>query len=425
MDELEIIQPEENTESAEVGEATERTEEQTLEEAAHEPGAHVEETQDIAQAEAVEAELAEAVANADATAATDASQAPQQESGVKPDEPESLAQNPITGKSYGQQTQESSGESGEEEPAIAVTEDRTAETEVQVQSEGITDVDAAGQEPGDTEVDPSRIDGNEPVTEMDGQEPDPSGAISEGVGELEKGTGQVDPQRYQGELPEELLYPKEGPGMKGPKSGGKIPGGGSSTSGGGPPVGGPGGGSKGNTADDILGAAQRQRDLQKMKEDDEASKAGGLSSDKTPHFDSDGNYYYYDSETTFWVCVPADQSQVSYTLDGDTPMPYTGGGNWGGENPDPDEPVGGIDREAGAFFPVYGKGGGKDSGGGTPGDKDGDDDSGKFLADGELSGDGGMLDPGDLDYNKANQANTELNLSGYIPRSLLRNNSVR
>ena len=101
-------------------------------------------------------------------------------------------------------------------------------------------------------------------------------------------------------------------------------------------------------------------------------------------------------------------NQTGQTFDGDTGMPYTGS-HGGGENPDPDEPVGGIDREAGAFFPVYGKGGGSDSSGSTPGDKDGDDDSGKFLADGELSGDDdGTLDPGDLDYNEADQANTEL-----------------
>ncbi len=61
MDELEITQPEENTESAEVGETTERTEEQTLQDATHEPGARVEETQDFALAESVEEALREAM----------------------------------------------------------------------------------------------------------------------------------------------------------------------------------------------------------------------------------------------------------------------------------------------------------------------------------------------------------------------------
>ena len=61
MDELDIIQPEENTESAEVGETTERVEEQALEDATHEPGARLEQAGDFEQAEAVEGALTEAV----------------------------------------------------------------------------------------------------------------------------------------------------------------------------------------------------------------------------------------------------------------------------------------------------------------------------------------------------------------------------
>ena len=95
-------------------------------------------------------------------------------------------------------------------------------------------------------------------------------------------------------------------------------------------------------------------------------------------------------------------------------MPYTGSSGGGGD-PEPDRPEGGPDLDSGKIFPVYGKGGSKDSGGATPGDKDGDDDSGKFLADGELSGGDGGFDPGDLDYNEVNKDNTELkdNLKGY------------
>ena len=58
MDELEITQPEENLEAAE---STERAEDQALEDATHEPGAHVEDTQIIEQAEAVEEALTEAM----------------------------------------------------------------------------------------------------------------------------------------------------------------------------------------------------------------------------------------------------------------------------------------------------------------------------------------------------------------------------
>lgn len=79
MDELEVQQPEENVEPApaeeaaepsvaeeaveavEVEEAPEQVEEQALEEAAHEPGAHVEETQTFEQAEVIEETLAQSV----------------------------------------------------------------------------------------------------------------------------------------------------------------------------------------------------------------------------------------------------------------------------------------------------------------------------------------------------------------------------
>ena len=62
MTELEITQPEENLESSET---TERVEEQALQDATHDPGAHVEETQVIEQAEAVEGELTEAINTAE------------------------------------------------------------------------------------------------------------------------------------------------------------------------------------------------------------------------------------------------------------------------------------------------------------------------------------------------------------------------
>ncbi|NQU30936.1 MAG: hypothetical protein HQ525_09750 [Anaerolineae bacterium] len=84
-------------------------------------------------------------------------------------------------------------------------------------------------------------------------------------------------------------------------------------------------------------------------------------------------------------------------------MPYTGSSS-GGEKPNPDEPQGGLDRESGKVFPVIPGGGGRgDTGGRTPGDKDGDDDSGKFLGDPDLGG--GYWtnkDPGDLDYYTPN-----------------------
>ena len=86
-------------------------------------------------------------------------------------------------------------------------------------------------------------------------------------------------------------------------------------------------------------------------------------------------------------------------IDGDSGTPYTGMTGGSGD-PDPETPVGGPDGDSGRLHPIFGYGGGSDDSGGTPGDKDGDDDSGKFLQDGTLSGGdgGGFIDPGDLDY---------------------------
>ena len=61
MEELEVTQPEENQENVEATEAQEGVEDQALEDATHEPGAHIEETQIIEQAEAVEEALTEAM----------------------------------------------------------------------------------------------------------------------------------------------------------------------------------------------------------------------------------------------------------------------------------------------------------------------------------------------------------------------------
>ncbi len=65
MDELEITQSNEDLESVETVEATEAAEEQALQDATHEPGARIEETQNFEQAEAIETALTEAVESAD------------------------------------------------------------------------------------------------------------------------------------------------------------------------------------------------------------------------------------------------------------------------------------------------------------------------------------------------------------------------
>ncbi|MBT7016651.1 MAG: hypothetical protein HN855_04415 [Anaerolineae bacterium] len=362
------------------------TEQESLNDATFEPQSYLEQIGDYRQSEAVQNDFETVVDNAAATAPGEVPLTAKDS--ISDGEPEKTAKDPLTGKGGENPTSSSDGES---------SNNRVMD---QTESSG-TQADAiSGDKPVGREaegVPPSEIDGNDPIYEMDQNAPGSEKDFSEGGNQPEGKTGQADPQRLGKEkLSKELLTPREGPGMKGPRSGGKKPGS-VPKSGGGPPVGNYGSGSKGNTADDILGAAQRQRDVQKLKEDNEAGKSN-LDSDKVPYYDSDGNYYYYDTETTFWISVPAG-SNVSNTLDGGTPMPYTGGGNWDGEDPDPKEPIGGPNTESGRFSPVVGLGGGSDKSGSTPGDKDGDDDSGKFLMDGTLSGDGGgFVDPGDLDY---------------------------
>jgi len=67
MNELEIIQPEENLES---GEAVENAEGQAMQDTTHEPGARIEQTQDFAQAEAVESALGDAMNTAEQAGVT-------------------------------------------------------------------------------------------------------------------------------------------------------------------------------------------------------------------------------------------------------------------------------------------------------------------------------------------------------------------
>jgi len=62
MTELEVIQPEEQLEG---GDAAESAEGQALQDATHEPGAHIEQTQTFEQSEAVESALAEAMNTAE------------------------------------------------------------------------------------------------------------------------------------------------------------------------------------------------------------------------------------------------------------------------------------------------------------------------------------------------------------------------
>ncbi len=353
------------------------TEQEALNDATFEPQSYVEQTGDYRQSEAVQQDF-ETVVDSTATAGEIPSTA---KDNISDGESEKTAKDPLTGKGGEDQGSSSDNESSND---VVMDQTKASDTQTGAVSE---DKPVSREAEG---VPPSEIDGNDPVYEMDTDAPGSDKDFSEETNEPIGNTGEVDPQRLGDEnLPQELLTPQEGPGMKGPRSGGKKPGS-VPKSGGGPPVGGRGAGSKssgggyhehGSTMGNYLFMQMvfSGKHGYVMEKDGKGVWA----------FEEDGFHYYEDFEIV---------NQTGQTFDGDTGMPYTGSFG-GGEDPDPKEPMGGPNTESGRFSPVVGLGGGSDKSGGTPGDKDGDDDSGKFLMDGTLSGDGGgFVDPGDLDY---------------------------
>jgi len=270
------------------------------------------------------------------------------------------------------------------------------------------------------EADPGLIDGNEPGYRVEDKNGDISGAVGTQDGFNEDMTGEIDPQRLG---PESLPQNEKLPVGMGPNGalfpgGGKMPGGkggfpgGSKTNGGGPPVGNYGGGSKGNgkgksgkttywgvnDGQSFEGSSNDSCEKETVKQ----SKRSEITSDGNVIIDcGNGTQYqlYWENGGDIEV------SKRGMTMDGGTPMPYTGNWSWG-EDPDPDTPIGGVDHEAGKVFPVLG-GSSSKSGGKTPGDKDGEDDSGKFLGDPNLSGSDDYVPPPDDDipYQILNQYN--------------------
>jgi hypothetical protein len=462
MEELETTQVEvieEVEETVEAVEAVEtvdaeeafEAEEQAMDDATHDPGARVEETQDFAQAEAVETEMVEVLedteakpeetteeavveaesiveyeaqeSTADAVEETEASSIPmlgsESEGMVTPDEPQGQYRDPLTGKGYGEQTQ-SSDESEPEAEEYVMAEPLDEAEGIQVQAEGVTTTQTQEPQSDGTLADPGLIDGNEPSYQVDPEAGDISGSIGTQDGVNDDLTGELDPQRLG---PENLPQNEKLPVGMGPNGalfpgGGKLPGGkggppqGSKTNGGGPPVGNYGGGSKGNgkgksgkttywgvnDGQSFEGSSNDSCEKETVKQ----SKRSEITSDGNVIIDcGNGTQYqlYWENGGDIEV------SKRGMTLDGGTPMPYTGNWSWG-EDPDPDTPIGGVDHEAGKVFPVL-AGGSSKSGGKTPGDKDGDDDSGKFLGDPNLSGSDDYVPPPDDDipYHNLNQYN--------------------
>jgi len=198
------------------------------------------------------------------------------------------------------------------------------------------------------------------------------------------------------------LFPGKGGGGKGPGSG-------SSSSGGGPPANIPGGSKgnktgkkgKGGTEGDGYHSGDGPLGRWLFIKASESGKGYVEEPDGKGVWvqDENGDWWYQEVDEE---PAPAETPKEGDPIDGDFGMPYTGSGG-GGEKPDPNEPVGGLDREAGKVFPVIPKGGSSgDTGGKTPGDKDGEDDSGKFLGDPNLTGGPDRGDPDAPDYYTPN-----------------------
>ena len=410
MEEFDSNQSEEEIRSSEVDNTVERLE---LDEATIEPAARVERSQEIEEAEVIETLLTETMST------TESGIASQPEITGNVDQPESQAQDPLTGKGYGEQSQSKNNDSDEDQPEMVQPADTIENTSTNIGR--VSDTQTSGQAPESTSMDPGLIDGNEPSYEMD-NEASGSGDIGEGADQLSDNVQTVDPQRLGtenlpddkqipfGEGPDGILVPGGGVGF--PGGGREIPSGGSSSSGGGLPVGGRGGGFVGKEEGDGFhsgkGEIGRWLELKSMKDGTpgsvtEPDGAGVWVQDKN------GDWYYY--EMVLDDDAPAKKPPQGDPMDGDTPMPYTGGSSGGDADPGGREPIGGPDREGGHFVPVVPQGGGSgDSGGQTPGDKDGEDDSGRFLGDPNLSGSDDYVPPPDDDipYNDLNQAMTDL-----------------
>ena len=363
------------------------SEQQSLNDATFEPQSFVEQTSDYKQSEAVQQNFETLVGNTTATENTADIPATAKDE-VSDGKSKGTAKDPLTGKGGESQSGSSGGESSDNPVMDQTAEDKTPVVE-------ISDSKKVGHGPG-TEVPPSEIDGNDPVYEMDTENPDPAGAVNEIPAQPVGNSSDIGPQRLgDDQLPEELKGPL-GMGVRGSgnKKPGTVP-----KSGGGPPVGQHGSGSRGK------GPATKNVTTGYTKDGEYFhSDHGGSSQDcgVTVSKTQDLINLHGKNHTAVVECTDGSTyflSSKGNTFDGDQPMPYTG--NWGGgEKPNPDEPQGGLDRESGKVFPVIPKGGGGgDTGGRTPGDKDGDDDSGKFLGNPDLGG--GYWtnkDPGDLDY---------------------------
>ena len=404
MNGMDEIQPQE------VSEATEVVEEQALAEATYDADAHVEQSGNYEQSEAVETTFTEVVDSI--------VEAPEQTPVEEPKMTQEV--DPVTGQS--KPSGGGSEETGPEEEPLVVDEDQsemeapagTAVEEVdQTGSDTNTDAEAAsdaanaqreGEEYGSTAV----LTGDEKPGAQ-------ATAVDKSVGLVgDEGVdaGQIEEPQIERHLPEEAIL-AAGMGKYGLITGdaqgkqkhgmGDRPGMGKGTSGGGSPVGNYGAGSVGD--DDI------SYDPNWEEGDDEDDGIDALI-----EWGTDEEIEEYErgmQERALDIAVMQEQIEVALTLDGGTPMPYTGS-TYGGAPTDlshrppagPDEcgflqMIAGGKMDAKSYY-GYGSTGSatfSPSGGGD------EDDSGNFYGGLTGSDDGrpGVFGPDDLDYYTPNE----------------------
>lgn len=413
MDEMEIIPPEEIVEAPEATEVP-AVEEHVLEDATYDADAHVEQSGNFEQSEAVETTLTEVVDSV----VEEPAQTPVEEPKITQEV------DPVTGQS--KPSSGGSEETGAEEEPLVVDEDQSEMedpagnvTEVEVaQTEGGQEADAAsdaaeaqreGEEYGDTEVltDDEKPGTQTPVVEQS----------VEPVGDERVDAGQIEEPQIEKQLPNEEilaagmgkhgLIPETQTGKKLPGTGGGYPGQGKGTSGGGPPVGQYGAGSKGQDKDKI------EYDPNWTEEDEGYDIDSDVDSLIEWGSEEDIAAFEREMQERALDLAVIKGDIVALTLDGGTPMPYTGSfGDGDGLPPDTShKPPEGPDREASFLQMVVG--GGRDtkryygygsSGSATfsPSGGGDTDDSGKYY--GGLFGGGSIQDinPDDFDYYTPN-----------------------
>lgn len=414
MDEMEITQPEEIVEAPEATEAP-AVEEQVLEEATYEADAHVEQSGSYEESEAVETAMTEVVDSIIEEPAQMAVEEPKRTQEV----------DPVTGQSKpsGGGSEETGTE--EEEPSLVVVDEDQSDLEAPAEAVADTDeevedldqtvvveeADAAsdaaearreGEEYGDTTA--TAVTGDEKPGAQTVVVEEPTGIVGDEGVDID----QIEQPQIERQLPEEEILAagmdKQGLMPGAPSGKGAGPPSGKGTSGGGLPVGQFGAGSVGEDPDKI----EYDPNWEEGDDEDSIGRDLELLEEWAPEEIPAYLEGVMDRQTD--IAIIMSGGEVALTLDGGTPMPYTGS-TYGGAPTDlshkppagPDEcgflrMLTGGGRAAKSYY-GYGSSGSatfSPSGGGDT------DDSGKYY--GGLFGGGSIQDvnPDDFDYYTPN-----------------------